>query len=141
MKTPEEIKESNKLRDVITEILERRPGVGATYELLHLFENLMREKSSSQIEDLTKEVKLLKEKEIRGDRMIVDLEHQKTVLTKEVERLKREFDFAAKVAATQTEKLELAQHVIKSISEKETYSEVQIIAKNYLSDQSPEFEI
>jgi hypothetical protein len=56
------------------------------------------------------------------------------------DKYKKEFDFAAKVAATQTEKLELAQRVIKSISEKETYSEVQIIAKNYLSDQSPEFD-
>lgn len=55
------------------------------------------------------------------------------------EHYKAEFDFAAKACATQTEKLELAQQVIKSIHERETYSEVQTIAKNYLSDQSPEF--
>jgi hypothetical protein len=114
MKTPEEIKESNKLRDVITEILERRPGVGATYELLHLFENLMREKSSSQIEDLTKEV------ETRRDAMVRYMELM-TKKDEEVERLKATILNSETFAAYEKEKAlaDRYREALKSIYRKD----------------------
>jgi hypothetical protein len=56
------------------------------------------------------------------------------------EYYKAEFDFAAKACATQTEKLELAQQVIKSIAKEDSFLMIQTIAENYFHDQSPEFE-
>lgn len=43
------------------------------------------------------DIKRLKEKEIRGDRMICDLEHQKTVLTVELKKARMEIERLNKI--------------------------------------------
>jgi tRNA(Ile)-lysidine synthase TilS/MesJ len=127
-------KESNRLRDKIIEILEQHctdntgTDVRPLYPLLHWIESELHEYGTNL------QGKILDIQTAFDDvKKAYELEQEHNIeLVERIEELEE-------VNATQTEKLELAQQVIKSIHERETYSEVQIIAKNYLSDQSPEF--
>ena len=66
---------------------------------LKTIEDLFKENEllTAKLEEATVECQALKEKEIKGDRKIVELEHCKTVLSAKLEAMEKEFQSIAQV--------------------------------------------
>jgi hypothetical protein len=104
---------------------EEKDSMSGQIRLLQIENYSLKESNTNQkirIDELQGEVERLREKEIRGDRMIVDAEHQKTVLKSDVERLRQVLKLIERHfvlgSATNLEK-QILNHISSALQSKE----------------------